>query len=78
MVGHVHGEVVVRVVRRLDRVGVLEQARLVLRGFARDETVEVAKTQAGGILVVGAARFDVAGRGVVPFAKSGAVVAIFG
>ena len=41
LVGHVLGEVIFLVVRRLDRRGVLDEPRLPLRGLAGEEAVEV-------------------------------------
>mmetsp|Transcript_15402 Transcript_15402/g.45059 ORF Transcript_15402/g.45059 Transcript_15402/m.45059 type:complete len:260 (-) Transcript_15402:78-857(-) len=78
LVGHVLGQVVALLgcPRRLDRVGVLVEARVVLRGLARQEAVKVAEAQAGGILVEGPRLHEVVHRGVVPLPEGRGVVAV--
>ncbi|MCY1224524.1 hypothetical protein D9M72_366850 [compost metagenome] len=76
LLGEVLAEVVARITGRLDRRGVAVQARLVLRGFAGQEAVEMLEPVASGPGVEGAGRTGVAGRGVVPFAEGRGAVAV--
>src|SRR5262249_34030746 len=48
MVGQVGVEVVLRVVRGLDRFGAVEQGRMPLIGIAADESVEVLEAESSG------------------------------
>ena len=72
----VFAEVVLRVVRRLDGVGVLHQPRLPLRGLAGQEAVEVVEAVAGGPAVERAHRRGLVGRRVVPLADRRRAVAV--
>ena len=72
----VFAQVVLRVVRRLDGVGVLHQPRLPLRGLAGQEAVEVVEAVAGGPAVEGAHRRGLVGRRVVPLADRRRAVAV--
>ena len=77
LVDHVRGEVVCRVVvRRLDRVVVLGQARLVLRGLAAEEAVEMLEAVAVRPAVLRADRGGLDDGRVVPLAEGGGVVAV--
>ena len=76
LVGHVLGEMIFLVVRRLDRRGVLNETRLPLGGFSGEKAVEVFEAIArrpigerphGGGLVGGR---------VMPFAKGGGLVSV--
>ena len=67
---------VVLVVRRLDRIQVLEQARLPLRGFAGKEAVEVIEPVPGRPAVERPHRGGLVGGRVVPFADGGGLVAV--
>ena len=64
------------VVRRLDGVVVLDQARLPLRGFAREEAVEVFEAVAVRPAVLRADRGRFRGGRVVPLAEGGRVIAV--
>ena len=76
LVGHVLGEVILLAVRRLDRVGVLVEPGLPLRGFAGEEAVEVVEPVAGRPAVERPHRGGLVGRGVVPFAERRRLVAV--
>ena len=62
--------------RRLDRDGVLEQARLILRGLARHESVEIVEAIARGPTVERTHRGRFRRRRVVPFAEGRGLVAV--
>ena len=64
------------VVRRLDRVEVLVEARLPLRGLAGDESVEVVEAVPGRPAVEGPHRRRLGGRRVVPLAERRRGVAV--
>ena len=70
------GQMIIIRVLRLDGRGVPPQARLVLRGFACDEAIEVVEAQPGRVLVEGAGRRQGRDGRVVPFAEGGRVVAV--
>ena len=76
LVRQVLAQVVPLVVRRLDDVGVLHQARLPLRGLAGEEAVEVVEAVAGGPAVEWAHRRGLVGRRVVPLADGCRLVAV--
>ncbi len=77
-VSHVFAEVVARViVRRFDRLIVLVEARLVLRGLASQEAVEVLGSVSVGPAVLRAHVRRLGRRGVVPLAEGRGVVAVF-
>ena len=74
--GQVFAQVVVLVVRRLDRIEVFVEPRLPLRGLTGEEAVEVVKAVAGGPAVERAHRGGLIGRRVMPFAEGGGLVAV--
>ena len=78
LVCHVLAQMVLLVVRRLDRVEVLVQPRLPLRGLAGEEAVEIVKTNALARGPEGERphRRGLGCRSVVPLAESSALVAV--
>ena len=76
LVGHVFGQVVLLVVRRFDRVEVLVEPRLVLRGLACEEAVEVVETVPGWPAVERPHRRRLIRRRVVPLAEGCRAVAV--
>ena len=73
---HVLGQVILLVVRRLDRVGVLDEPRFPLRGLAGEEAVEVVEAVAGRPAVERTHRGRLVGRRVVPLAERRRLVAV--
>ena len=69
LVGHVLGQVVFLVVRRLDRVEVLVQPRFPLRRLAGEKAVEIIESVAGRPAVERAHRRRLGGGRVVPLAE---------
>ena len=76
LVRHVRTQVIGLVVRRLDRNGVLEQARLILRSLARHESVEIVEAVARRPTVERTHRGRFRRRRVVPFAEGRGLVAV--
>ena len=76
LIGHVHGEVVFLVMRRLDGVEVFDEAWLPLRGLPGEEAVEVIEAVAGRPAVHRTHGGGLGGGGVVPFAEGGGLVAV--
>ena len=76
VVGKVLGEVVVLPFRRFDRIEILIQPGLPLRGFAGDEPVEVVEAVPGGPTVEGPHGGRLGGGRVVPFAERRGAVAV--
>ena len=74
--GHVLGEVIFLIVRRLDRRGVFHKSRLPLRGFAREEAVEIIEAVARGPIGEWPHGGRLVGGRVVPFTKGGGLVAV--
>ena len=69
---------IVLIVRRFDGVGVLEQPRLLLRGFAGEKAVEIVETDAlsGRPTIERTHRGRLRRRRVVPLAERGGLVAV--
>ena len=76
LVGEVGTQVIGLVVRRLDRNGVLEQARLILRGLAGEKAVEIVEAVAGRPTVERPHRRRFGRRRVVPLAEGRGLVAV--
>mmetsp|Transcript_24964 Transcript_24964/g.51328 ORF Transcript_24964/g.51328 Transcript_24964/m.51328 type:complete len:226 (+) Transcript_24964:1585-2262(+) len=78
LVSEVFGEMIalLRSIGRLNGVGILEEPRLVLRRLTSQEAVEVAETEACGILVEGPCLEKIVHRGVVPFSEGRSVIAV--
>ena len=76
LVGHVLGEMIFLVVRRLDGGGVLHEARFPLRGFAGEEAVEILEAVARRPIGERPHRRRLVGGRVVPFAEGGGLVAV--
>ncbi len=76
LVRQVLGEVIGLARGRLDRSCVLEQPRLVLRGLAGQEAVEIVEAIAGGPALERAHGRGLGGRGVVPLAEGRGLVAV--
>ena len=76
LVRHVRTQVIGRVARRLDRNGVLEQARFILRCLAGHESIEVVEAVACRPTVERAHRGRFRRRRVVPFAEGRGLVAV--
>ncbi len=72
----VFAQVVLRVVRWFDDVGVLHQPRLPLRGLAGQKAIEVVEAVTGGPAVERSHRGGLVGRRVVPLADGGRAVAV--
>mmetsp|Transcript_27742 Transcript_27742/g.65191 ORF Transcript_27742/g.65191 Transcript_27742/m.65191 type:complete len:250 (+) Transcript_27742:1590-2339(+) len=78
LVSEILGEMIALLccVGRLDRVGVLEQPRLVLRRLTGDEAVEVAETKPCRILVERAGLKQIVDWGVVPLSECCRIIAV--
>ena len=76
LVGHVHGEVVVGHLRRIDLDQSVVDERIPLVGFATDESVELVETLMGRPAVERARYAGLPGGGLVPLAEGAGAVAI--
>ena len=70
VIGEVFGDVIARCIGRFDDVGVLDQARFPLAGFAGQEAVEILEAITRRPLVLRPHRRRLVSRRVVPFAES--------
>ncbi len=77
LVHHILGQVIFWIMRRFDRIGVLEQPRLVLRGFPGEKTIEIVEAISRRPAVERPHRRGLGRRRIVPFAEGGGLVAIF-
>ena len=76
LVGHVHGEVVVLHLRRLDLDQAVVDERIPLVGFTADEAVELVEPLVGGPAVERTRHAGFPGGGFVPLAEGAGAVAV--
>src|SRR5258705_9715250 len=76
LVRHINGEVVIRIVRRLDANGSIKNGRRPLIGLTTDEAIELVETGMRGPTIVRAGNRDFPRRRLMILAKCSSAVAI--